>query len=174
MNIYDLAFYVLAFITILSAVIVVFNRNLVYSAYSLLFTLLSISGLYVLLLADFIAIVQIVVYVGGILILLLFGIMLTQEQVKVPVKANVVYIALSMLSIGLIAAFLYKYLFTAGNINLPNLSGQQGTFISGKSTIKYIGNELLTNYVLYFELLGMVLLIALIGATTIARKENNR
>ena len=69
MIIYDLIFYLFAALTLVSAFFVVTLRNIVYSAFFLLFTFLGVTGLYVLLAADFIAIVQLVVYVGGILIL---------------------------------------------------------------------------------------------------------
>ncbi|HKJ82064.1 MAG TPA: NADH-quinone oxidoreductase subunit J, partial [Ignavibacteriaceae bacterium] len=79
MNIYDIIFYLFAIITLVSAFFVVTTRNIIYSAYYLLFTFFGVAGIYVLLGADFIAIVQLVVYVGGILILLLFGVMLTNK-----------------------------------------------------------------------------------------------
>ncbi len=170
MNLYSLAFYFLAFITIASAVVVVFSRNLVYAAYSLMFTLLSISGLYVLLTADFIAIVQIMVYVGGILILLLFGIMLTQEQTRV--KVNYLYIGITMLVIGLLGAVLYNYIpFVTNDFSKINYKNIPHAVVPGTSTIKQIGSSLLNQYVLIFEVLGMLLLIALVAATTIGRKE---
>lgn len=172
MNLYDLAFYILALITIASAVIVVLNRNIVHSAYALLFTLLTISGLYVLLSADFIAIVQIMVYVGGVLILLLFGIMLTHEQTKVRVKSNYVYISFAIFAIGLLGGIFYNYLpFPFSDFNKLDYSKMENAVVPGKNTIKLIGNYLIQDFVFIFELLGMLLLIALVGATTIARKE---
>ncbi|HOJ38743.1 MAG TPA: NADH-quinone oxidoreductase subunit J [Ignavibacteriales bacterium] len=172
MNLYSLAFYFLAFITIASAVVVIFSRNLVYAAYSLMFTLLSISGLYVLLTADFIAIVQIMVYVGGILILLLFGIMLTQEQTRVKVKVNYLYIGITMLVIGLLGAVLYNYIpFVTNDFSNINYKNIPNAVVPGTSTIKQIGSSLLNQYVLIFEVLGMLLLIVLVAATTIGRKE---
>lgn len=172
MNLYDLAFYILAFITIASAVIVVLNRNIVHSAYALMFTLLSIAGLYVLLTADFIAVVQIMVYVGGILILLLFGIMLTHEQTKVRIKTNYIYIAFALFGIGMLAAILYNYLpIPTFDFTKVDYTKIEKAVVPGSSTIKPIGKFLVTDFVFIFELLGMLLLIALVGATTIARKE---
>ena len=72
MNVYDIIFYLFAAITVLSAFFVVTNRNIVYSAFFLLFTFVGVAGIYVLLGADFVAIVQLIVYVGGILILTAF------------------------------------------------------------------------------------------------------
>jgi NADH-quinone oxidoreductase subunit J len=86
MSIYDFIFYLFAAITILSAYFVVTVRNIVRSAFFLLFTFFGVTGLYVLLGADFVAIVQLIVYVGGILILLLFGVMLTNKITTVQIK----------------------------------------------------------------------------------------
>ena len=91
MNVYDLIFYLFAAITILSAFFVVTTRNIVYSAYYLLFTFFGVAGIYVLLGADFIAMVQLIVYVGGILILLLFGVMLTNKITNVDIKSGTIH-----------------------------------------------------------------------------------
>ena len=88
MTLYDIIFYIFALVTILSAYLVVTVRNIVYSAFSLLFTLFGIAGLYALLGADFVAIVQLIVYVGGILILMIFGVMLTNKITNVQIKTG--------------------------------------------------------------------------------------
>ena len=80
MSIYDFIFYLFAAVTIVSGLMVVSSGNIVRSAYYLLSTLFGISGLYVLLGADFVAVTQIMVYIGGILILLLFGVMFFSGQ----------------------------------------------------------------------------------------------
>jgi NADH:ubiquinone oxidoreductase subunit K len=72
-------FWVFAIVTVSSAAVVVLSRQLIYSAFALLFTFFGVAGLYVLLGADFLAAVQLLVYVGGILVLLLFGVMLTHK-----------------------------------------------------------------------------------------------
>ncbi|MEK6571394.1 MAG: NADH-quinone oxidoreductase subunit J, partial [Bacteroidota bacterium] len=77
MQLFDIVFYVFALVTVVSAFVVVFSKNIVHSAFSLLFTFFGVAGLYVLLNADFLAVTQLLIYVGGILILLLFGVMLT-------------------------------------------------------------------------------------------------
>src|SRR5579863_6935804 len=71
-------FYLLAILTVGSAAIVAFSRNVVHSAFALLGTLVGVAGIYVLLAADFVAVIQILLYVGGILALTLFAVMLTQ------------------------------------------------------------------------------------------------
>ena len=78
----DIVFWIISALTVMSAAFVVLNNQLVYSAVALLFTLFGTAGLYVFLWADFIAGIQILVYVGGILVLVIFGIMLTNKIKK--------------------------------------------------------------------------------------------
>ncbi|MEC9475394.1 MAG: NADH-quinone oxidoreductase subunit J, partial [Candidatus Neomarinimicrobiota bacterium] len=75
----EFTFWFIVALTISSALMVVSSKSLVYSAYSLLFTFIGVTALYVFLWADFLAVVQVVVYVGGILVLIIFGIMLTNK-----------------------------------------------------------------------------------------------
>ena len=70
LQLFDIVFYFFAFITIVSAAIVAFSKNIVHSAFSLMFTFFGVAGLYVMLNADFIAVTQVLVYVGGILVLI--------------------------------------------------------------------------------------------------------
>ncbi|MEI7812537.1 MAG: NADH-quinone oxidoreductase subunit J [Ignavibacteria bacterium] len=164
MNIYDVVFYLFAAITLVSASFVVTTRNIVYSAFCLLFTFFGIAGLYVLLGADFIAIVQIMVYVGGILVLILFGVMLTNKITNIQIKSGTLQLAPAVIATALLAATLIKvFLGTEWKI--------VKTEATDKTTAFAIGRLLMTDYVLIFELLGILLLVALIGAATIARRE---
>ena len=88
MDLYTIAFYLFAFITLASASIVVFSKNILYSGFSLLFTFVGVAGLYVLLMAGFLAITQLMIYVGGILVLVLFGIMLTMKVISVDMRTG--------------------------------------------------------------------------------------
>ncbi len=162
MTLYDIIFYVFAFITILSAYLVVTVRNIVYSAFSLLFTLFGIAGLYALLGADFVAIVQLIVYVGGILILMIFGVMLTNKITNVQIKTGAWQILPATIGIGILGGFLLAVLL---NSNWRNLSIE-----SSSPTTLQLGQLLMNEWVLPFEMLGIVLLIALLGAASIARK----
>ncbi|MBM4172665.1 MAG: NADH-quinone oxidoreductase subunit J [Ignavibacteria bacterium] len=163
MEFYDIIFYLFALITIGSAFVVVTSRNIVYAAFSLLFTFFGVAGIYVLLGADFLAIVQIMVYVGGILILLLFGVMLTNKITSVEIRTGTVHLLPAAIGIGILfGAIISVMLWTNWNISPEPIP---------PSTTANIGRELITNYVLIFELLGMLLLIALIGAASIARRD---
>ena len=82
----DITFWFISALTIISAFFVVSSKSLLYSAYSLLVTFLGITALYVFLWADFLAVVQVVVYVGGILVLIIFGIMLTNKISSVNIS----------------------------------------------------------------------------------------
>ncbi|MGE5430691.1 MAG: NADH-quinone oxidoreductase subunit J [Syntrophomonadaceae bacterium] len=164
MNIYDIVFYLFAAITLASAFVVVTARNIIYSAFSLLFTFFGVAGLYVLLGADFIAVVQLMVYVGGILVLILFGVMLTNKITSIQIKTGTLQIVPAILGAALMAGVLIK-IFTGTNWHSQSLQNPAQT------TAYALGKMLITDYVLIFELLGILLLIALIGAATIARKD---
>ena len=162
MTIYDIIFYLFALVTILSAYLVVTVRNIVYSAFSLLFTLFGIAGLYALLGADFIAIVQLIVYVGGILILMIFGVMLTNKITNVQIKTGAWQILPATVGVGILGGFLLAVLM---NSNWSNFDVR-----STPPTTLQLGQLLMNEWILPFELLGVVLLIALLGAASIARK----
>ncbi len=166
MNLYDLIFYLFAAITIVSAVIVVNAKNIVYAAFSLMFTFFGVAGLYVLLGADFIAIVQVMVYIGGILVLLLFGVMLTHKITSVDIKTGTVQLIPALIIIGIFAAVLVGLMYSTHWATKPAEIPV--------TTTKSLGNLLVTEYVLIFELLGILLLVAMIGAATIARRDGEK
>lgn len=162
MTTYDIIFYLFAIVTIVSAFLVVTNRNIVHSAFYLLFTLFGVAGLYVLLAADFVAIVQLIVYVGGILILLLFGVMLTNKITNVEIKTGTIHALPAAIVLGLFA----------GAIGAIVLNTKWKVFDTSvaEPTTATLGSMLINEYALIFELLGILLLIALIGAASMARR----
>lgn len=166
MTYFDLIFYLFALTTIMSATVVVTTKNIVYSAYSLLLTLFGISGIYVLLGADFLAVVQIMIYVGGILILLLFGVMLTNKITSVDIRTGTVHLLPASIGIGILLGILWAVIvwtdWQTESAEIP------------LTTTKSLGKLLITDYVLIFELLAILLLIAMIGAASIARKEEEQ
>lgn len=163
MNVYDLIFYLFGAITILSALLVVTARNIVHSAFYLLFTFFGVAGLYVLLGADFIAIVQIMVYIGGILILLIFGVMLTNRITNVDIRTGTIHIIPAIIGVGVLWGAVTAIMLKTEWVVNPA--------VTMEPTTANIGRLLITDYVLIFELLGILLLIALIGAATIARRD---
>jgi NADH-quinone oxidoreductase subunit J len=155
-------FYVFALLTIASAVYVVTVKNIIYSAIALFVTLFSVAALYILLRADFIAVTQIMVYIGGILILLIFGIMLTHKITDVDLTTkNLNSIPAVIFTVGITTIIIIIMLTTKWRIAVP---------VNDESTINQIGKLMLTNYLLPFEVASIVLLIALIGSAMYARK----
>ena len=98
MDLYTILFYMFAVITLGSACIVVFSRNIVRSAFALLFAFFGVAALYVFLLADFIAVTQLLIYVGGILVLILFAVMLTNRQINVDIRTGTIQVCRQCLS----------------------------------------------------------------------------
>ncbi|NTU96988.1 MAG: NADH-quinone oxidoreductase subunit J [Chlorobiaceae bacterium] len=159
---YTVIFYLFAAITVFSAAFVVFSRNVIYSAFSLLFTFFGAAALYVFLSADFIAVTQVVVYVGGILVLLLFGVMFTNSIMQTDLKTDVLnMIPGTVLLVGIIGAILYTFYST--HSWMPSSTMLQG------SIVERIGFETMSGYVLPFEMASILLLAALIGAAFLAR-----
>lgn len=163
MSIYDVIFYLFAILTLGSGYLVVTSKNIVHAAFYLLFTLFGVAGIYVLLGADFLAIVQIMVYVGGILILLLFGVMLTNKITDVKIRTGTLHILPAVIGTGLFMGVLVSMMLRT------NWKSEPGELPA--TTMYGLGRLLLTDYVLIFELLAMLLLIALIGAASIARRD---
>ncbi len=164
MELFDIVFYLFAFITVFSAFIVVFSKNIVYSAFSLLFTFFGVAGLYVLLSADFLAVTQVLIYVGGILVLLLFGVMLTNKVINVDLKTGTVHTVPALLVVALVAGSLSGMFYsTWKTVDAP------ASVLT--TTTPAIGEMLLTSYLLPFEIASVVLLVALIGAAMISRRE---
>jgi len=160
----ETVFWIIVGITVGSAFMVVQSKSLLYSAYALLFTFVGVTGLYIFLWADFLAVVQIVVYIGGILILIIFGIMLTNKITSVNISHTSMQKSVGAIVVfGLIGVLGYMVLKTPW-IVLANSEPVE--------TTKAIGRLLMMEYLLPFEAASLLLLGALIGATTLSRKEN--
>ena len=161
-----IAFFGFALIVIISAGGVAFSRKMMYSAFSLLFTFFGVAGLYVLLNADFIAVTQIMVYIGGILILIIFGIMLTSKFTDLQIKSGttgIVQITFATITTLVGAIFLIVTYF--------NTEWYQQPLVSVTTTVEPIGMLLMTKYFLAFQIAAILLLIAFIGAAKIARRK---
>ena len=160
-------FYGFAFLTIASAFVVVTVRNIVHAAFSLMVTLFGVAGLYVFLQADFLAATQVIVYVGGILVLILFGVMMTSGRLEMRIHIERGQLLLG----GVIAVALLMLLLTV-IANTPvwkNLT-DDGTELP--PTTERIGALILNGpFLLPFEVVSVLLLVALIGAALISRKE---
>ena len=167
MELFDIIFWLFALITLGSAVVVVFSRNIIYSAFSLLFTFFGVAGVYVLLGADFIAVTQILVYVGGILVLLVFGVMLTNKVVDVDMKTGTLQVLPAAMVVALTAGTLCGIFYVTDWRLIPSENVIP-------TTAGALGEMMMTSYLLPFEVASIVLLVALVGAAMIARKERKQ
>ncbi|AHM62185.1 NADH-ubiquinone/plastoquinone oxidoreductase chain 6 [Flammeovirgaceae bacterium 311] len=161
-------FYAFAALTLASALVILFTRNLLHAAFSLIFCFLGVAAIYVLSGADFLGVAQIVVYVGGVLILLIFGVMLTNRISTSPVLTDLHNQFWGYL---MPAGLLILLLGTLGQLALPDWAveaQESGTMVQA-STVEPLGVQLMTQYVLAFELAGILLLLALVGAATLAK-----
>jgi NADH-quinone oxidoreductase subunit J len=163
MDIATALFYLVALITIGSAAVVAFSRNIIYSAFSLMGTFAGVAGIYVFLGADFVAAVQLLIYVGGILVLILFAVMLTHRITDVQITNRAVGRIPALLVIGVLIALLVQTI-------------RETSWVKAKETLyapttAKIGDLFLESYLLPFELASLVLLAALIGAVVLSRKE---
>ena len=162
----QILFYFFAAITVGSAAVVVFSRSLIHSAFALLFTFFGVAALYVFLGADFLAATQLVIYVGGILVLLLFGVMLTHKLYDLNLKTETFQFLPGLL------IMLAVFLTLAGVImNTSWLSRGERPM---NPTTAEIGELFMKDYVLPFEIASVFLLIALIGAAMIVRRRDSQ
>jgi NADH-quinone oxidoreductase subunit J len=163
MDLSTAVFYFIAFITVASAGMVAFSRNIIYSAFSLLGTFMGVAGLYVFLGADFVAGVQVLIYVGGILVLILFAVMLTHRITDVAITNRTVGRIPALIVIGV-----FVYLLVQAVKETPWVRVKEVVYAP---TTAKIGDLFLDKYLLPFELASIVLLAAMIGAVVLSRKE---
>ncbi|MCX6639511.1 MAG: NADH-quinone oxidoreductase subunit J [bacterium] len=154
------AFWLFIIVTVGSAVVVVFHKRVIYSAFALLFTFFGVAGLYVFLAADFLAASQVLIYVGGILTLIIFGVFVTAKIYTMTIPQQTHQRFLALIPVLVIAGVLMYVLFTADwkVIDHPN-----------QPTTARLGKLLLTTYLVPFEVASVLLLAALIGAMRLAR-----
>jgi NADH-quinone oxidoreductase subunit J len=162
----QIVFYFFAAMTVGSALVVVFSRNLIHNAFALLFTFFGVAALYVLLGADFLAGAQMVIYVGGILILLIFGVMLTHKLSDLQLKSETFQFWPGLvLACVVFGSLVFVMLKTAWHKPVAQ---------ELVPTTEAIGKLFMTDYVLPFEVASVFLLIALIGAAMIVRKRSTQ
>ncbi len=157
----QIIFYVFAALVIGSAILVVYGRNLVYSAFALLASFFGVAVFYVLLGADFLAGAQVLIYVGGILILLLFGVMLTHRFYDMNLETETFQVLPG-------AAVALAVFLTLVGIILRTPWRNLGIVVEGPTT-ETIGRLFMTRYLLPFEAASVLLLVALIGAAMLVR-----
>jgi NADH:ubiquinone oxidoreductase subunit 6 (subunit J) len=178
MSLMRVLFYVMSFISLSSAIFVAGTKNLVRSVFMFFITLLALAGLYVLALADFVAITQIVIYVGGILVLILFAFMLSgKETLNVLAQERGKFISISKLPALLLAGlFLIVLINMVLKVDADNLTWiknavvDKNDILPGSNMTENIGVNLMTKYLLPFEAVSILLMVALVGAAHLSRK----
>lgn len=160
------AFYLFAGVMVASALTILCARNIVRAATALLGALGAAAGLYLLLAAPFLAVVQLILYAGGVLILIVFGIMLTSRdsrlQPRVPAREVFAGVTTAAVLLAAMLSVLQRGVWPA--LPAPRATGEM-------ASMRSIGEQLLTVYLLPFELVSMLLLVVLIGAAYLARPE---
>ncbi|MES9738026.1 NADH-quinone oxidoreductase subunit J [Peribacillus frigoritolerans] len=159
-----IAFSGLALVAIVGGVLLITLTKVVHMVIALVFTFLGIAGIYMLLSAEFVAIVQILIYSGAITIVMLFGIMLTKHQENdAPAKGGWGNFSL----LAAIAGFAVAVYLGIYNLDIP----VQPTALHEENT-RQIGIELFSKYVIPFEVMSVLLLVALVGAIVLAKKDD--
>ena len=146
--------------SLLGVGIILYTRNIVHAAYALCLTLVGVAGIYVVLMAELLAVVQIMLYAGGVVILLAFGVMMTNRlrgEKLLSESRNL--IVSTIISIGLFSFLV----FLISNSSFPVSE------ITDQDQIASIGVSFLTDHVVAFELIAFILLVALVGAAYLAK-----
>ena len=155
-------FYFFEVVAALSAVGLALVRNVFYGALLLVACLLALAGIYVLAFAEFIAVTQILIYAGGILVVIIFGIMLTTKISDRPLVVEHSYILSGILAA---AACFCLLVFVLSKESFVSMTAYVSPPVN---SVKTIGVSLFSKYMLPFEVAGVLLLIALIGASVLA------
>ena len=169
MGFYEITFYFLAVMTLGSAVLVITRRNPVHSAIFLITTLLGVAMLFLQMHAEFLAAVQIIVYIGGIMLLFLFVIMLVNVDVSIrQVRFNQQWILGGFTSLALLALFVGAIVL-GEEIQLPVVDS--GAVPSQAGNVEQIGDMLFQSYMLPFEIASVLLLVAMVGAVLMGKRR---
>jgi NADH:ubiquinone oxidoreductase subunit 6 (subunit J) len=160
----QIAFYLFAALTLGSGLFAATSKSIVHAAFSLMATFFGVAGIYAVLGSDFLAVTQVLVYVGGILVLIVFGVLLTDrvpDEYKVPKPRNWVPagIAAGLVFVAIAGA--------AASAKWPRVV--KGALPEAKTTVETIGRSLLTDYLVPFEFASILLLVVLVGAARLAR-----
>lgn len=159
---YDIAFYIFSFLTLLCGVLVITNRNPVTSAMFLVLTIVFMAGLFVLLRAFFLAAVQVVVYAGAVMVLFLFVIMLLDLKEEAHRKIRKLRVLTGGIAVLAVVGVVLSVVWDSAPASAtPTLVGATAP----------LGRLLFTNYLLPFEILSVLLLVAMLGVILLSKKD---
>ena len=202
----SIVFYILAIIVVVAGFVTVTRPNLLHAALALMVVLIGVAGFYVLLSADFLAAVQVILYVGGVLVLIIFAIMLTEKLAERKLAAVneqkglavVVSLAVLLLLLAGLGGAVYKVYVPKHSVEMVapeievDISEEKGklkTSVTDTATgppakaplwqgkegsSAAIGEALMTDFVLPFEVASILLLAAIVGAILFTRKEEGQ
>ena len=165
-----IAFYVFAAVMIASAGLVVVNRNPVYSVLFLILTFFNAAGLFVLLGAEFLAMMLVVVYVGAVAVLFLFVVMMLDINFVELRQGFVRYAGIGGV-VGLILALEVAFAVTTGALTRMTPPSVSRPTPTGTTNTEALGDILYTDYFYLFQVAGLVLLVAMIGAIVLTHRE---
>ena len=167
----EIVFWALAVVTIGSAALVVHLRSIFRAALMLVVSFLGIAGIFAMVNAEFLAVVQVLVYGGGIAVLVIFAVMMTRD-VDTGNRSTAVQPVALMMGIALLGALAYSIVQAEWELLTPeSLQGPVATVLV--DTPAYLGRLLLSDYVLAFEVAGVLLLAAVIGALSLVRERHD-
>lgn len=165
----DYLFWLFVILGIAAAVNVVSAKNPVSAAIALVVTLLNVAGIYILLDATFLGIIQILVYAGAIIVLFIFVIMmlnLNEEEIKERQASKPVRFIISLASVSSMGLL---FLFFRGKVQFAELVSAQMPL--GYGNVKAVGWQLFTEYLIPFEVTSVLLLVAILGAVLLAKRS---
>ena len=171
MDLQALAFWLLSIVMIVSALAVVSARNPVHSVLFLIAAFFSAAGLFVLLGAEFLAMLLVIVYVGAVAVLFLFVVMMLDVDFSALKEGFARYLPLGGLVAGIAAIEMVIVAVAIGDHGAASKQGAPMASALGVSNAETIGRVLYTNYVYYFQAAGLVLLVAMIGAIVLTLKH---
>jgi NADH:ubiquinone oxidoreductase subunit 6 (subunit J) len=175
MDLSSVLFWVFAVVIVVAALLVVGQRDIVHSALALIVVFAMAAGIYVLLSAEFIAIVQILIYVGAVTILILFALMLTRigGRTQTTNPSNKLWPIAAVICVAIGAVIIYA--FSESKHNIPSTIAPSQVATQLPNNVARIGQLLYSpmtySYVLPFEIASLVLLVAIIGAIVIGRED---
>ena len=165
-------FYLFSAVILLSSLMVISAKNPVHSVLFLILSFLNAAGIFVILHAEFLAMILIIVYVGAVAVLFLFVVMMLDIKSSISKENILQYMPIGLL-VGLV--FIAELVIVLINTKLDLtsiqiLSNPMSNFV-GQSNTEAIGSVLYTNYILYFQLSGIILLVAMIGSIVLTLRE---
>jgi NADH-quinone oxidoreductase subunit J len=168
----NIAFGILALATVLAALRVVTTKNVIHASLYLVVVLASIGALYILLAAEFVAAVQILVYIGAIVVLFLFGVMLTRATIGTEAGLdNDQRWTAAVTSVFLLGVLAFVLVDAFGDDELPGLEEVSREELTATRGTGAVGDAIFSTFLVPFEVVSVLLLAALVGAIVLARRD---